>query len=374
MSTKLPPGVVPNYVNPPSEGWKVLTSTAVTLTFAIVFVILRLVVKLTKTHSPGWDDWFSVLALVMAIGRLATNVILVNRDGIGRDFYNIRKSRFAEVGTLLPAGDIIYIFGVMFAKLSLLILYYRIFGIDRKFRYVCLFVVIIVVGYGTSCGLAKIFICSPVKAGWDKTYKGPKHCADHIKIDFVLGWFSIFTDFAIFLMPPPMLWKLHLPRYKKLGLSIVFMFGAFACAMSIARQAFLYAGHDTKDSIIWNLIVFTLELNVGIICGCLPVIQPLLKQIPMSKYLPSSLRSYFAYKSKGSYRDKEIYVKQSNTTDPSKKGEEIGLREDKNPMVKDAGYPAKDSDEDLQYPPPLHNHRGGILRTDRFDVRSDQNV
>lgn len=56
MSTKLPPGVAPNYVDPPSEGWKVLTSTAVTLTFAIVFVILRLVVKLTKTHSPGWDD------------------------------------------------------------------------------------------------------------------------------------------------------------------------------------------------------------------------------------------------------------------------------------------------------------------------------
>ncbi|KAI4244451.1 MAG: hypothetical protein LQ352_006794 [Teloschistes flavicans] len=259
----------------------------------------------------------------------------------------------------------------MFAKLSLLILYYRIFGIDRKFRYVCLSVIIIVVGYGTSCGLAKIFICSPVKAGWDKKYKGPKHCADHIKIDFVLGWFSIFTDFAIFLMPAPMLWKLQLPRYKKLGLAIIFTFGAFTCAMSIARQAFLYAGHDTKESLVWNIIVFTLELNVGIICGCLPVIQPLLKQIPMSKYLPSSLRSYFSYKSKGSYRDKKIYVKKSSTADPSTRGEEIELREDKNPMVKDAGDPAKDSDEDLQH---RHDHNGGILRTDRFDVHSDENV
>lgn len=143
------------------------------------------------------------------------------------------------------------------------------------------------------------------------------------------------------------------------------------CAMSIARQAFLYAGHDTKESLVWNIIVFTLELNVGIICGCLPVIQPLLKQIPMSKYLPSSLRSYFSYKSKGSYRDKKIYVKKSSTADPSTRGEEIELREDKNPMVKDAGDPAKDSDEDLQH---RHDHNGGILRTDRFDVHSDENV
>ncbi|KAL8688423.1 MAG: hypothetical protein Q9218_005663 [Villophora microphyllina] len=322
----MPSGVEPNYVNPPSEGWKVINSTAITLAFAIVLVILRLFVKFTKTHAPGWDD----------------------------------------------SGDIIYVFGVMFAKLSILILYYRIFGIDRKFRYACLFIIVIVVGYCTSCGLAKIFICSPVKAGWAKHYKGPKHCADHIKIDFVLGWFSIFTDFAIFLMPAPMLWKLHLARYKKLGLSIVFMFGAFACAMSIARQAFLYAGHDTKDSLVWNIIVFTLELNIGIICGCLPVIQPLLKQIPISKYLPSSLLSYFAsYKSKGSYRDNKIYVKRSNTTDPSRTEDDIELREDKNPMVKDAGYPTKDSDENLQH---HHESHGGILRTDRFDVHSDENT
>lgn len=127
---------------------------------------------------------------------------------------------------LLPAGTIMYIFGVMFAKISILVLYWRIFNVNRTFRHICLAVGIIVVGYGTSCGLAKIFLCSPVKAVWVQSYKGPKHCADHIKIDFTVGWFSIFTDFAILLMPLPMLLKLHLARYRKFALFVIFMFGA----------------------------------------------------------------------------------------------------------------------------------------------------
>ncbi|KAL8721225.1 MAG: hypothetical protein Q9225_002037 [Loekoesia sp. 1 TL-2023] len=263
-----------------------------------------------------------------------------------------------------------YIAGITFAKLSILILYFRIFHVDRTFRYACIAVVIVVAGYGTSCTLAKIFICSPVKAGWDSNYKGPKHCANHIKIDFTVGWFSIFTDFAILIMPIPMLVKLHLARYKKFALLLIFMFGAFACAMSITRQAILYQGHDTKDSLIWNIMVFTLELNVGIICGCLPILQPLLKHVPFGKYLPSSLRSYFSYKSKGSYRGKKIYVKRSNTSHPSSNGEGVELHEDVNPIVADAGGLAKDSNDDFR----SQHWSGGILRTDKFEVHSDGNV
>ncbi|KAL8948265.1 MAG: hypothetical protein Q9222_005536 [Ikaeria aurantiellina] len=349
-SESLPPGVEPNYINPPSEGYKIIDATAISLTFAIVFVVLRLMTKFLVTHAPGWDDWFAVLALLLSIGRAACSFVLVNRDGIGRDFLNIPKQSFGEITILLPASDILYVAGITFAKLSILVLYYRIFGVDRNFRYACIALVVLVAGYGTACDLAKIFLCRPVKAGWDPSYEGPKHCSDHIKIDFVIGWFSIFTDFAIFLMPAPMLWNLHLARYKKI--------------------VFLYAGHDTPDSLVWNNIVFTLELNVGIMCGCLPILQPMLKHVPVSKYIPSSVRSYFSSKSKGSYRSPKIYIKRSNTTDQSSKGDDIELREHKHPIVSDAGYPAKDSNDDLRS---QHNH-GGIMRTDRFEVHSDDNV
>ncbi|KAL8754516.1 MAG: hypothetical protein Q9199_004283 [Rusavskia elegans] len=140
--------------------------------------------------------------------------------------------------------------------------------------------------------------------------------------------------------------------------------------MSIARQVFLYRGQDTKESLVWNNIVFTLELNVGIICGCLPVLQPLFKLIPVSKYLPSSLRSYFNYKSKGSYRGNKNYVKHSGTSKPSTHRDDLELTEHKHPIVSDVGYPNKNSDDDLR----SHHLSGGIVRTDRFEVHRENNV
>ena len=131
-----------------------------------------------------------------------------------------------NIPKLLAADDIMYIFGIMFAKLSILILYYRIFHVDQYFRYTVWVLSILVVGYCTALGLAKIFRCSPVKAVWDSKYKGPEHCADHIQIDFVGGWFNIFTDLAIFIMPAPIIWKLHLAPLKKLGVAVIFLFGA----------------------------------------------------------------------------------------------------------------------------------------------------
>ncbi|KAL8646453.1 MAG: hypothetical protein Q9226_006849 [Calogaya cf. arnoldii] len=361
-----PPGVT-RECGAQSTGWKVIVASAVSLSFSIVFVLSRLYVKVFVTG-------FSILALLFAIGRVACNAVLT-QNGLGMETWNIcSKEMLTKLTTVLPAGTIIYIAGVMFAKLSILVLYYRIFGVDKKFRYTCIALMIIVAGYGFSCCMAKIFRCLPVAATWDSSYKGPKRCVDLIATEFVIGWFSIFTDLAILLLPFPMLWKLRLPRWKKFALSVIFMFGAFACAMSIARQAFLYRGRDTKESLVWNNIVFTLELNVGIICGCLPVLQPLFNLIPFSKYLPSSLRSYFNYMTKGSYRENKNYVKQSGNysgkSKPTTRGDETELKEYKYPIVSDAGYPNKNSDEDLR----SQHMSSGIIRTDRFEVHSEDKV
>lgn len=53
---KFPPGVVPNYVNPVSRGHEATDAALVSLTFAAVFVALRLFTKFCVTYVPGWDD------------------------------------------------------------------------------------------------------------------------------------------------------------------------------------------------------------------------------------------------------------------------------------------------------------------------------
>ena len=155
--------------------------------------------------------------------------------------------------------------------------------------------------------------------------------------------------------------------------------GSSAVAMSITRQATLYQGHDTKWTLAWNIMIFTLELNIGIICGCLPVLQPLITHTKLTEYLPSSIRSFISSRrSKGSYREQKGYVKRSpGSSDPST-DQDIELGHDKNPIVSYPGFPSKDSDDDFQ-----HSHRkdseshgweNGIVRTDRIDIQTDEKV
>lgn len=46
----------PNYVNPPSIGWKVETADLVTIIAALIFVITRMYTKICLTRCTGWED------------------------------------------------------------------------------------------------------------------------------------------------------------------------------------------------------------------------------------------------------------------------------------------------------------------------------
>ena len=51
-----PPGVIPNYSNPQSNGWEIMVAGAVTGAIALVAVFARLISKIFVTQSMGWDD------------------------------------------------------------------------------------------------------------------------------------------------------------------------------------------------------------------------------------------------------------------------------------------------------------------------------
>lgn len=52
----IPPGVVPNYVNPVSRGYEATDAALTSLVFAALCVALRICTKFRITRAPGWDD------------------------------------------------------------------------------------------------------------------------------------------------------------------------------------------------------------------------------------------------------------------------------------------------------------------------------
>ena len=51
-----PPGVVPNFHNPPSRAGEMRIGMGLCIGITSVLVVLRFYVKFAITHTPGWDD------------------------------------------------------------------------------------------------------------------------------------------------------------------------------------------------------------------------------------------------------------------------------------------------------------------------------
>ena len=67
------------------------------------------------------------------------------------------------------------------------------------------------------------------------------------------------------------------------------------CAISIVRQYIQFTGNNNVDparSLLPREIWLSIESNVAIICGCLPVLTPLFRKLSvLSRFLPSTIRS-----------------------------------------------------------------------------------
>ena len=61
------PKHTPNFVNPPSRAHEAISAALVSLIFATIAVILRLVTKFKVTHSQGWDDGSNASSKVWAL-------------------------------------------------------------------------------------------------------------------------------------------------------------------------------------------------------------------------------------------------------------------------------------------------------------------
>ncbi|KAL2042255.1 hypothetical protein N7G274_004743 [Stereocaulon virgatum] len=118
---------------------------------------------------------------------------------------------------------------------------------------------------------------------------GPHTCWNpKIVEDFSLfvGAYSAFTDFALASFPLVVIYNLQMSGKRRIAISVVMSLGVFAGICAIVRTTKLaslanYADWTWRagDSIIWTAA----EMNVIIICACVPALLPLVQQITGQK-------------------------------------------------------------------------------------------
>lgn len=68
-----------------------------------------------------------------------------------------------------------------------------------------------------------IFQCNPVRGAWDFTV--PSKCIKLSLEIMVMSALNATTDFLTLCLPLPLLWKLHLPKQRKIQLMGIFLLG-----------------------------------------------------------------------------------------------------------------------------------------------------
>ena len=114
-----------------------------------------------------------------------------------------------------------YQLSLAFSKISILCLYIRIFAYTYA-RFSAIIVLAIVIIYNILGFVSTMTLCRPLNAYWDFNVKGKCH-----PISFMWAAISlhIATDFLIFLLPLPVVYRMTLPRAQKIGLLLIFALG-----------------------------------------------------------------------------------------------------------------------------------------------------
>ncbi|KAI1312045.1 hypothetical protein F5Y03DRAFT_341183 [Xylaria venustula] len=227
----------------------------------------------------GADDYTIIISLAFA---MATDILNVwgCYYGYGKHAATLTEHERYEAFKSFYITQITYKTSINLTKSSILLLYLRIFHGIKWFRRTCLVVLTLVALYCIAVILVTVFQCIPVAAAFDKTITD-KICINNGHFWFANVGFSIASDIIILIIPMPLVYALQIPRVQKGALIFVFTLGAFVVITSCLRATTLNLQAKSHDplydvaSTMWTVI----EMNVAIICACLPQIRPLMVKL-----------------------------------------------------------------------------------------------
>ncbi|KAJ5780667.1 hypothetical protein N7457_005827 [Penicillium paradoxum] len=283
--------------DPPNENisWHILVGTIVTIIPATICVILRFIARYIPGIGLWWDDYTIAASLVVNWGMAALRWAQIALYDYGRHSQYVTKEQRIGFLKSFLAVQILYFTNAVLTKASLLLLFHRIFGVVRWFRWVLWASGVLVICYFIACVIASIAGCSPVAKFWDTDIPG--HCINEIAFFRWNGVANMILDFLVLSLPFPMAWRVNTTLRQKLILTGIFLLGSFVCIVSILRVV-SFDNANPNDPTFSNVNPATwssVEQSVGIICACLPTLRPLFRRLYGSSRADSHMDGSSSY-------------------------------------------------------------------------------
>ncbi|RDL31465.1 uncharacterized protein BP5553_09674 [Venustampulla echinocandica] len=252
-----PLGVEPNFDNP--------------YAFGTALQIIR---------KRGPEDYLAILAWALYVAYVA--IAIMCGYPVGRHQWDVKFKDMKHWMYHIHIGTMIYGAICFIIKLSILLQYIRIFSSKQRglFFWTCNALIFLNFTFYTVCLFLEIFSCRPIAKAWNPLIIGT--CLDYPTLNTISAAFSSASDFAIFLLPQPLIWKFQMSFKKRLGVSFIFLVALLACISAIMRLYYSVKLAD-NDDVTWYVslmgsFVFP-ELGLGIVVICLPTIPELFKTV-----------------------------------------------------------------------------------------------
>lgn len=296
-----------------------LTVTIVTLVACTIFVFFRFLTRTWIVRKIHIDDWFILAAWVVAVG-FSVSICIGTAYGLGLHPVDIQPGSEVSLRKAEYAFSVLYNPALMLTKTSILMFFLTLVRDNPLFRW-CSYLTLAVVNVAAlALTFLSIFQCRPVSAGFLYPTPPTANCTDIVALYLSSAPVNIITDLAILFLPMPTLTSMRLPRKQKIILVVTFSFGVFVTVVDIVRIAYLENAAlnrlqavrnnngntrlvEQKDfpwyaslSFMWSAV----EVNVGIVCACVPSLKPL-----FLRFLPGFIRSAGDVSMKGGSFDAE---------------------------------------------------------------------
>ncbi|KAF2869133.1 hypothetical protein BDV95DRAFT_112969 [Massariosphaeria phaeospora] len=262
-----------------SQGQKSFNVAIACMSLGLVAVVLRLVCKRLQKNGFHLDDFWIVLSVFAC---LAAEIVVTWGNitgGGGNEMEEILKSGSKDVlsqvsnylqGLLLSWT--FYLAASFTIKMSLLSLYRRLFT-TQGYRQICLGLMALSVLWFVGAEIGNFIICIPFDSFWNRLKPG--RCLNFNIYALAVGIVDVVIDFCILAVPVKIVVSLHLPMYKKIAVSGIFLLGGFTVVTGALRVYLMYQPFSIYVHFAEALMWSNIHLLTAIICACLPVYKPL---------------------------------------------------------------------------------------------------
>ncbi|GAW19288.1 hypothetical protein ANO14919_087740 [Xylariales sp. No.14919] len=236
----------------------------------------------------------------------------------GGFFVNQWNVRFRDLEKIIPSAlifSILYAVTMVFAKPAILLEWTHIFVLDREhsafYRLAHTIIILHVLLYVSGI-IADTTTCIPLSALWEPWIRGK--CINKKVLDIAGAYFNLAVDVFILILPQRIIWNLHMPKNKKIGVSIIFSFGILSIVCAAGRiysnHKVEYAGEGDTNYTLSEVYLWAFpEVSCVLLVFNITAVPRLLPETWTSLWLPACFRYWTTvYSRKKSVENHELPV------------------------------------------------------------------